>query len=159
MFFILLFVDIVTDFEKIMLELGLYYDFLQQFLPYLKMTLFEWKNNHETLCGDSCIVYINVNFFSYFSTEGKKQGSAPLNLKDEENGDPTIQYKKVQKGGDIPIKGLQKPAPEKPSSELFPLQPGTVCLLFYWFFYITLFMYLSPVNICLSHLVDWVISP
>lgn len=117
------------------------------------------KNNPETLCGDSCIVYINVNFFSYFSTEGKKQGSAPLNLKDEENGDPTIQYKKVQKGGDIPIKGLQKPAPEKPSSELSPLQPGTVRLLFYWFFYITLYMYLSPVNICLSHLVDWVISP
>ncbi|XP_078318311.1 uncharacterized protein LOC111118302 isoform X29 [Crassostrea virginica] len=50
-------------------------------------------------------------------TEGKKQGSAPLNLKDEENGDPTIQYKKVQKGGDIPIKGLQKPAPEKPSKK------------------------------------------
>lgn len=49
-------------------------------------------------------------------TEGKKQGSAPLNLKDEENGDPVVAYKKVQKGGDIPIKGLQKPAPEKPST-------------------------------------------
>ncbi|XP_052686714.1 sorbin and SH3 domain-containing protein 1-like isoform X32 [Crassostrea angulata] len=50
-------------------------------------------------------------------TEGKKQGSAPLNLKDEENGDPVVAYKMVQKGGDIPIKGLQKPAPEKPSKK------------------------------------------
>ncbi|XP_056019306.1 uncharacterized protein LOC125671809 isoform X40 [Ostrea edulis] len=48
-------------------------------------------------------------------TEGKKQGSTPLNLKDEEDGDTAELYKKVQKGGDIPIKGLQKPAPEKPS--------------------------------------------
>lgn len=54
------------------------------------------------------------------STEGKKQGSTPLNLKDEEDGDTAELYKKVQKGGDIPIKGLQKPAPEKPSSELPP---------------------------------------
>lgn len=58
-----------------------------------------------------------IRLFVYFSTEGKKQGSAPLNLKDEENGDPVVAYKMVQKGGDIPIKGLQKPAPEKPSSE------------------------------------------
>lgn len=58
-----------------------------------------------------------IRIFIYFSTEGKKQGSAPLNLKDEENGDPVVAYKMVQKGGDIPIKGLQKPAPEKPSSE------------------------------------------
>ncbi|XP_056019295.1 uncharacterized protein LOC125671809 isoform X30 [Ostrea edulis] len=49
-------------------------------------------------------------------TEGKKQGSTPLNLKDEEDGDTAELYKKVQKGGDIPIKGLQKPAPEKPST-------------------------------------------
>ncbi|XP_062604530.1 uncharacterized protein LOC134266323 isoform X5 [Saccostrea cucullata] len=50
-------------------------------------------------------------------TEGKKQGSTPLNLKDEGEDDKDAAYKRVQKGGDIPIKGLHMPAPEKPSKK------------------------------------------
>ncbi|XP_061181929.1 uncharacterized protein LOC133190361 isoform X6 [Saccostrea echinata] len=50
-------------------------------------------------------------------TEGKKQGSTPLNLKDEGEEDKDAAYKRVQKGGDIPIKGLHMPAPEKPSKK------------------------------------------
>ncbi|KAK3610684.1 hypothetical protein CHS0354_028075 [Potamilus streckersoni] len=47
-------------------------------------------------------------------TEGKKPVSQ-LNLsKDEDEVDSTTVYKQIQKGADIPIRGLQKPAPEKP---------------------------------------------
>ena len=35
----------------------------------------------------------------------------------EEDPDTGLSYKKIQEGGDIPIRGLQKPAPEKPKSE------------------------------------------
>lgn len=49
------------------------------------------------------------------STEGGK--ALPSDPK-EDAADPADLYKQVQKGGDIPIRGLQKPGPEKPASKL-----------------------------------------
>ncbi|KAL3877382.1 hypothetical protein ACJMK2_035100 [Sinanodonta woodiana] len=47
-------------------------------------------------------------------TEGKKPVSQLHLNKEEDEVDSTTVYKQVQKGADIPIRGLQKPAPEKP---------------------------------------------
>ncbi|KAL3877388.1 hypothetical protein ACJMK2_035100 [Sinanodonta woodiana] len=49
-------------------------------------------------------------------TEGKKPVSQLHLNKEEDEVDSTTVYKQVQKGADIPIRGLQKPAPEKPQT-------------------------------------------
>lgn len=52
------------------------------------------------------------------STEGRRPRliSEPSSLASAtEDGDPVEHYKRVQRGGEIPFKGLQKPAPEKSS--------------------------------------------
>ena len=54
---------------------------------------------------------------STFSTQGRKQQvSEPVVNNTEDGVDALEAYKRIQKGGDIPIKGLQKPAPEKTAS-------------------------------------------
>ncbi|KAL3877385.1 hypothetical protein ACJMK2_035100 [Sinanodonta woodiana] len=50
-------------------------------------------------------------------TEGKKPVSQLHLNKEEDEVDSTTVYKQVQKGADIPIRGLQKPAPEKPQKK------------------------------------------
>ncbi|KAJ8318284.1 hypothetical protein KUTeg_003375 [Tegillarca granosa] len=48
-------------------------------------------------------------------TEGRKRlVSEPINVNQDEHQDPSDLYRQIQQGGEIPIKGLQKPAPEKP---------------------------------------------
>ena len=42
--------------------------------------------------------------------------SEPVVNNAEDGADKLEAYKRIQKGGDIPIKGLQKPAPEKTAS-------------------------------------------
>lgn len=51
-----------------------------------------------------------------FSTEGRTRFvSEPSLANNTEEEDSEIQYKRVQKGGEIPLRGLQKPAPDKSS--------------------------------------------
>ena len=53
----------------------------------------------------------------FFSTDGRKQQVSEPTVNNEDEVDKLELYKRIQKGGDIPIKGLQKPAPEKTASE------------------------------------------
>ncbi|XP_053392594.1 sorbin and SH3 domain-containing protein 1-like isoform X12 [Mercenaria mercenaria] len=46
-------------------------------------------------------------------TEGRQRFVSEPSINNHDNTDEIDAYKKIQKGGEIPIKGLQKPAPEK----------------------------------------------
>ncbi|KAK7111251.1 hypothetical protein V1264_010918 [Littorina saxatilis] len=51
---------------------------------------------------------------SQYSVGGARHPSGHDERQEGDGADPREQYKKVQSGGDIPAKGLQKPAPDKP---------------------------------------------
>jgi hypothetical protein len=57
-------------------------------------------------------------YFTFSSTEGKHSFITGKKLESSGTADDVDSYKKIQKGGEIPIKGLQKPAPEKSPSKL-----------------------------------------
>ena len=68
---------------------------------------------------------------SIFSTQGRKQQvSEPVVNNTEDGVDSLEAYKRIQKGGDIPIKGLQKPAPEKTASTYYHRVLSHYMLLF-----------------------------
>lgn len=48
------------------------------------------------------------------SVGGARRPSDSEERQDGDGAAPKDMYKRVQSGGDIPAKGLQKPAPEKP---------------------------------------------
>ncbi|XP_076458554.1 LOW QUALITY PROTEIN: uncharacterized protein LOC143292252 [Babylonia areolata] len=60
---------------------------------------------------------------SQYSLGGVRSPSEPDIRQDGDGADPRDIYKRVQSGGDIPAKGLQKPAPEKPREEPAPPPP------------------------------------
>ncbi|XP_048256915.1 sorbin and SH3 domain-containing protein 1-like isoform X38 [Haliotis rufescens] len=63
--------------------------------------------------------------FSNYSLGRKRQTSVPDITNGDDSWDPTDDvYKKVQQGGEIPYKGLQKPAPEKPKKKTEPSEPN-----------------------------------
>ncbi|KAK7111249.1 hypothetical protein V1264_010918 [Littorina saxatilis] len=60
---------------------------------------------------------------SQYSVGGARHPSGHDERQEGDGADPREQYKKVQSGGDIPAKGLQKPAPDKPRATEPPIPP------------------------------------
>ncbi|KAL8600634.1 hypothetical protein ACOMHN_030290 [Nucella lapillus] len=56
------------------------------------------------------------------SLGGVRSPSEPDIRQDGDGADPRDMYKRVQSGGDIPAKGLQKPAPDKPRGKSGPVR-------------------------------------
>ncbi|XP_067672537.1 sorbin and SH3 domain-containing protein 1-like isoform X5 [Haliotis asinina] len=63
--------------------------------------------------------------FSNYSLGRKRQTSVPDITNGDDNWNNTEDvYRRVQQGGEIPYKGLQKPAPEKPKKKTEPSEPN-----------------------------------
>ena len=100
---------------------------MKNFIP-LRIQWLQFFNNprkpQKTVIYTLRMYLYNQNFFSALKESGyesdstlvfrRREDSSPLALSPIEQ---RLAYKTIQKGGDVPLQGLRKPAPERPKGE------------------------------------------